>query len=371
VPSAPHAVRRPAATRSRGLRRLLQPFVAAEVFDFWARSIHPTLAWDRILARVVEHRRESADAVTLVLKPNGNFAGFLPGQHVNVSLEIDGVRVTRAYSLTDVPRADGLLSLTVKRMTGGRVSGELCERTRVGTVLELGPAFGDMTLPRQLQAPLLLAAAGSGITPLMSLLRSLAAQGMPVATTLLYWTARRDERCFAAELAALSARFPRLQVHYLLTREAASGADESEGRAHAEQLAHTVPDLAQRRVYACGPAGFVETLRALTADRAAHFQAEAFTLPELTADAGGVVRVHLARSGRTLELPRGRPLLSSLEENGLQPVYGCRMGICNTCACGKLDGRSQNLRTGSRSDEPEQALKLCISGPCSDMTLDL
>lgn len=364
-------VRHPAPTRQRGLRRLLQPFVAPEVFDFWARSIHPTLAWERVLARVVERRREAADAVTLVLKPNRNFAGFTPGQHVNVSTEINGVRVTRAYSLTDIPRADGLLRLTVKQIAGGRVSSEFCERIKPGAVLELGPAFGEMVLPQRVQAPVLLAAAGSGITPLMSLVRALAAQGMPVATTLLYWTRKRDERCFVPELAALSAQYPRLRVRYLLTRETAAAADEAEGRPDAARLAQWLPDLAQHAVYACGPAGFVETLRTLTATQAASFQAEAFTLPEPAADAVGSVRVHLAASGRTLELPRGRPLLVSLEENGIRPIYGCRMGICNTCACGKLDGATQNLRTGTRCDEPEQALRLCVSGPCSDLTLDL
>ncbi len=371
VPPAVSPVHSPAPTRKRGFRRLLQSFVAPEVFDFWARSIHPTLAWERVLARVVERRREAADAITLVLKPNRNFAGFTPGQHVNVSVEIHGVRMTRAYSLTDIPRADGLLSLTIKQIAGGRVSGEFFERIKPGAVLELGPAFGEMVLPQRVQAPLLLAAAGSGITPLMSLIRALAAQGMPVATTLLYWTRKRDERCFVPELAALSARYPQLRVRYLLTREAATAADEGEGRPDAARLAQWLPDLTQHAVYACGPAGFVETLRTLTAAQAASFQSEAFTLPEPPADAVGNVRVRLTASGRTLELPRGRPLLVSLEENGIRPIYGCRMGICNTCACSKLDGATQNLRTGTRTDEPEQALRLCVSGPCSDLTLDL
>src|SRR5688572_30296609 len=90
----------------RPLRRLVQTLVAPPVFDFWAARLHPTWSWARPLARVVERRQESRDAVTLVLKPNRHWRGFQPGQHVNLTVEIDGSRLTRSYSLSDAPRAD-------------------------------------------------------------------------------------------------------------------------------------------------------------------------------------------------------------------------------------------------------------------------
>src|SRR5690606_32833894 len=148
-----------------------------------------------------------------VLRPNRNWrdlGSFRPGQHMNVSAEVNGVRVTRSYSLSDVPRADGRLSITVKHVEGGRLSEHLCRDARVGDVLELGQAFGQMTWVQPPQGEWLLLAAGSGITPMMSLIRSVVGAGkggkprhMPEGLqglTLVYWARTRAELCFAAEL---------------------------------------------------------------------------------------------------------------------------------------------------------------------------
>lgn len=364
--TAPSAVPPPRAS----WQRLLAPLVSPPVFDFWARRLGTTWAWDRTLARVVGRHRSARDAVSLVLRPNAHFRGFRPGQHVNVTVEVEGVRLTRSYSFTQVPGRDGLLHLTIQRVAGGRVSSVLCERTRVGDVLELGPAFGEMQLPPVLPARRLFLAAGSGITPLMSLTRALAARGAPGETTLLYWAREREDLCFVDELRRLAAQTPGLRVRFLLTRQMPLAADEGGGRISAAQLARKVPDLEQRAVYACGPAGFVATARELCA-RAASFQAEAFSPPPVVAGEDGEARVELRASGRVLTLPRGQSLLTALEGAGLQPASGCRMGICHSCVCPKLAGTSRNLHTGAREAEPEQALRLCVSAPASDLVLDL
>lgn len=345
--------------------------VSPPVFDFWLRKLNPALSWDRPLARVVARRQESVDAVTLELKPNRHFLGYVPGQHINITAEVNGVRVTRSYSPTGIP-TDGVLSITVKHIPGGLISGLLCERTHVGDVLELGPgaAFGDMRLSAELPEKILLLAAGSGITPLMSLVRQLSVQGMPTDTTLLYWTRRRDERCFAAELRAIAARQPRFRVRFMLTRDTPQKPDETSGRIDAALLLRKAPDLERRTVFACGPSGFVSEARRLSAT-AASFSAEAFTPATPEPGDGHRIRVELRRSGQTLELVSGMSLLAALESQGLQPVYGCRMGICQTCACGKVAGVSQNLNTGELQAEPEQALRLCVSTARSDLVLDL
>ena len=358
--------------RASGWRRWLAPVVSPPVVDFWLRKLNPVLSWDRPLARVVARSQESRDAVTLVLKPNRHFRGYVPGQHVNLTAELDGVRVTRSYSPTDVRQADGAFSITVKHIPGGRVSGLLCERTQVGDVLELGPgdAFGEMHLPREVPEKMLLLAAGSGITPLMSLVRQLSALGMPADTTLLYWTRQRDERCFTAELRAIAARHPHFRVRFLLTRDAPQKPDEAVGRIDSALLLRKAPDLAKRTVFACGPAGFVRAARELATD-APRFCGEAFTPAAMVQGDGGTVRVELRRSRKTLELASGMPLLAALEAEGLQPLYGCRRGICQTCACGKLAGVSRNLDTGELQAEPEQALRLCVSSARSDLVLDI
>lgn len=355
------------------LQRLVNPLVNPAVFDFWAGKINPVWSWNRVLARIVERRPESADAVTLVLKPNGRFGGFQPGQHVSLAADVNGRRVTRSYSLTGLPQRDGCISLTVKLVPGGVLSSHLCREARVGDVVELGAAFGELAIPaaRQTHRQLFLAA-GSGITPLMGLTRQLAAAGFPGEVTLLYWARTRAELCFVRELRALAADSSgRFRVRFVVTRQEATLPDECEGRLSATLLQQVVPDLAERHVTCCGPAGFVSTALALAGESARSFQAESFTPPSFGSDAAGTVRVHLSRAGRTLEVPAGVSLLAALEAQGLQPEYGCRMGICNTCACGKSAGTTQDMSNGDISTEPESALRLCISRATTDVTIDL
>lgn len=347
--------------------RLLRAAIAAPVFDFWSRQFGSIQAWDRCLARVVARREEARGAVTLTLQPNRRFAGFTPGQHLNLTAEVEGVRLTRSYSFTQPPRADGRLRLTIKRVENGHLSNALCE-LRPGAVVELGEAYGDMSLP---QGPgrYLFLAAGSGITPLMAL--SLALEQNPQAeATLVYWAQRRDELCFAEELRELAARQPRLRLHFALTREPLRLAGEFGRRIDAALLNEVAPDLATLQVFACGPRGFVDDARRLVQGRALRFHGEAFTPPEPAAG-GAPVRVQLRRSGQTLEVPSGTPLLAALEAQGLRPDSGCRMGLCNTCACRLVEGVGQNLNSGETIAEPGSEMRICISSARSDLTLDL
>ena len=365
--------RPPRAARARSPLSLLHRWVAPDVFDFWATRLHPTWTWDRPLARIVDRQAQSRDAVTLLLQPNRHWRGFRPGQHVNLGVEIDGVRMTRSYSLSDAPRADGRIAVTVKHIEGGRMSRHLCQDARIGDVVDLGQAFGEMTWPQGAEDAWLFLAGGSGITPLMSLLRAHAANGMPTALTLLYWARNRDELCFVDELRALAQRFPQFTVHFVLTREREPAEGEHSGRIGSEMLSVLVPDLEQRAVYACGPGGFVDSARTLVASNARSFSAEAFTPPpaSIDAEAGGHVEVTLTASGRTLSVPRGQSLLTALEDQGLKLASGCRMGICNTCACGKVSGTTRHLHTGDAIGEPVSALRLCVNAAASDLVLDL
>lgn len=361
----------PSRPRKSRLRQLLNPVVSPPVFDFWASRLNRAWSWERPLARVVGVERASADAVSLLLAPNRHWGGFIPGQHVNISAQVDGVHTTRSYSLTGLPRADGRVSITVKAVAGGKLSQHLCGDARVGDVLGIGPAFGGMQLPAQPDGDTLFLAAGSGITPLVALTRSLAAQAMPVRLTLVYWARSRDELCFVEELRALAAAQPRFRLHIVLTRDAPLAADEHGGRISASLLEALAVQPSVQHVMACGPGGFVETARGLLGECARSFQAEVFTLPPVECIDTGSVQVRLARRGVTLHLPRGQSLLSALEAAGIRPESGCRMGICNTCACGKTAGSTRHLPSGGLAHEPASALKLCINSAISDLELDL
>jgi ferredoxin-NADP reductase len=365
-----------ARSQDTTLGRLIAPLVKPAVFDFWVGHLNPAWSWERPLARVVARRIEAQGTVTLDLKANRHCGAIQPGQHINVSAEVNGRRVTRSYSPTRVSRSGKRLSITVKQVDGGKLSQHLCRSAQVGAALEIGPAFGDMTLPSVSTAqasPWLFLAAGSGITPLISLTRALDAAGFPQSLTLVYWAGTRAELCFVDELRALAARQPRFQVHFVLTQEAQRLSGEHTGRLDAKLLGTLAPKLADSRVYACGPAGFVDTARQLTLGQASSFVGEAFTPPPAlaTSDAVGTVRITLALSRRTLDVPAGEALLPALEAQGLSLPSGCRMGICNTCSCPKASGTTQHLHTGDIEEVPTTALRLCVSRACTDLTLDL
>ncbi len=338
-------------------------WISPALFDFWAGKVNPLWTLDSPRARLLERQPASRDAVTLVLKPNRHWYGLRAGQHVNLGVEIDGRRLQRSYSPT--PLGDGRLAITVKVIEGGTVSGYLARQAQIGEVFALEQAFGEMVLPAQ-PGPLLLLAAGSGITPMRALLRELAGRGIDADVDLLYWARHRDELCFVDELQALAAAHPRLRIRTLLTRDATN----PDPRIDALPL-DAIAALDQRRVLACGPGGFVQAARTRLQGQVAGFDGEAFSTPVLVALEDGEVAVHLARSGRTLQLPRGSSLLEGLEAQGIKPKHGCRMGICNSCACTRQSGSTRHLLTGDYSSEPSSQVRLCVSAPSTELTLDL
>ncbi|MFY8135909.1 MAG: FAD-binding oxidoreductase, partial [Aquimonas sp.] len=238
-------------------RRWLQP----AVFDFWARHFNRTWSAERILARVIERRTASSRATTLVLKPNRHWPGARAGQHLDVIVELQGVRHRRSYSLSAPPRADGSIEITVAELEGGRVSPVLACATRIGDVLELSAPYGGLCFPVTAGAPALLLAAGSGITPLRALLLDALAKGETRPITLLYWAQTRDELCFRDELLRLARQHPNLHVEFLLTRDPAAPA----ARISSGQLQALAPDLSRFDVLACGPDGFIARARELCA----------------------------------------------------------------------------------------------------------
>ncbi len=348
------------------LGRAWTALVPDHVFDFWAERVSPTWSRHRPLARVVARETAADDTVTLVLVPNRHVRRPAPGQHVMVGAEVDGRRVARSYSPSPLP--DGRFAITVKAVPGGRLSEHLVHHARVGDVLTIGEPFGSLALPDDV-APVLLLAGGSGITPLIALLRAQAMHGVTRTITLAYWVRTPGEACFVEDLRALADAHPALRVHIATTR--ATDPRFAYGRLDADTLAMLAGEGAAPHVIACGSAGFVAHARALAEPRAASFQAEAFSPPDVQPGEAGEVDIRLVRSGKTLRVPRNQPLLVALEAAGLRPAHGCRMGICNTCACGKSAGTTRDVLTGARDPEPATALRLCVNAAAGDLVLDL
>ncbi|WP_179958383.1 ferredoxin reductase [Chitinimonas arctica] len=366
MPLLPAALVNRLLPQLRPLRRgALASLVREDIFDFYGRLLHPQLQLHRVFARVLSCREEGDSSLVLTLAPSANWRGMQPGQHVALTVDIDGIRHTRRYSPSVLP--GGQVEITVKRQEGGLVSGWLHEQAKPGDYLELGQAEGDFVLPATPPAKLLLLAAGSGITPLLAMLRALRAQAYQGDVVMLYYGRRRANLAHLTDLAS----FPGLRLHICLTGEA-PGDGESSGRFSAAQLDELVPDAAERRAYACGAHGFVASVRAVWQARALPALAdEAFTPPVWQAADDLPITLTFARSVGQLPGRTGSTLLEQAEALGLRPAFGCRMGICNTCSCHKRTGAVRDLRTGLVSTEPDEAIRLCISAPVGDVILDL
>ncbi|KAF1065496.1 MAG: NADPH oxidoreductase [Pseudomonas citronellolis] len=364
MPLLPFSLQRLWAPLRTPLRALVRGGWLREAdVDAWLRVGHPGWALSRVWARVEARRWVADDMLELRLRPNGNWRGARVGQHVALLLERDGVRHARHYSLTRVD--DGCLELAVRRQPDGRISPYLLDHLAVGALVELGEPGGELSWPTD-AAGVLLLAAGSGLTPLLGLLRVALAAGYQAPVTLLHYVREHGQRAFAEALEALAVDYPNFRPQWSLTGVPVPGL--LHGRLQPEHLRNQPA----RHVLACGPAGFIDSVREQLGGQAISLQVEAFSPPRRLAD--GVPQaatLHLRRGQRQLAGDTRHPLLDQLEDAGLRPASGCRQGICTQCTCTLLDGQVRDLRNGAVIDQPHQSIRLCVSAPLGDVTLDL
>lgn len=336
--------------------------------DRYLELISPTLTVGDARAEVVAVRRQTPRSVTLTLRPNRAWRGFRAGQYVAVGVEIDGVRRTRTYSPAGSAHHGRELELTITEHPGGLVSGHLLRAARAGAIVHLAGAQGLFTLPEPRPERIVLISGGSGITPVLSMLRTLVDEGHDGEIAFLHFARAEADWLYAPEVRALTARHPRLRTRYETTR----GADPR--RLDADALRAVMPDPGTATAAACGPPGLVDTAAEVWAQVGGdprRLLGESFTPPRVlvTGDAAtGTLR--FLRSDRAAEIGEGT-LLEQAEAAGLAPVFGCRMGICRTCTCRKAAGAVRNLRTGVVSDEENEDIQLCISAPAGDVALEL
>ena len=331
--------------------------------NFWLQKINPLWSMNQPLAKVVKKQIVAKDMVSLILQCNRHVQRGVAGQHHPVTVEIAGRHYERTYSLMQVD-ADHLC-LTVKKVDQGLVSSWLVDQSQTGDILRLGQPYGEMQ--QQVQTPrLLLLAAGSGITPMLSLIEAFcqSRQLKAIFVQLMYWVKTHEDAAYAEYLKEVAENFPNFTYQIFYTQEQ----DQRLNQSHVNQL----KSLNETTVYACGPSGFAATAETLF-KHVASIQTEAFSLSQFDTDATdtGFINVTLTQSNKTLAIPKGQSILSSLEHQGIKPKHGCRMGICNKCACSKAQGSTRNLLNGSANHEPSQLLKICVNSAQSDLVIDL
>ncbi len=334
--------------------------------DRYLELVRPEFTIHDARARVVAVERQTPRSVTLTVRPNAAFAGFRAGQFVRVGVDIDGVRRTRTYSpASSAHRDDGLLEFTVTLHPGGLVSRHLREALTPGSILHLGEASGEFTLPERRPERLVLISGGSGITPVLSMLRTLRDEGHDGEVTFVHYARTASDFLYRPQVEALARTLPRTRVHYVATREGGPKLNTATlgywlGARFAEET-----DVA-----VCGPPALIHAVEELWAGAPERVRAETFTPPVIAVGDAAEGTLRFARSELSAPIAAGT-LLEQAEAAGLTPDYGCRMGICHTCTCRKRAGAVRNVRTGEVSTEEDEDIQLCISVPAGDVELEL
>jgi ferredoxin-NADP reductase len=346
------------------LRSLFKPLLP----DDYLEMINPLWSTRELRGRIERTDHETSDTVTVVIKPGWEWPGHKPGQYLRVGMPVDGIHHWRAYSITSDPgRPDGCISITPKLVSTGKVSPYLVHTASPGVIVRLGGVEGAFTLPDLLPAKLLFVSAGSGITPIMSMLRSID-RGEGLTDVVHLHSARTaQDVIFGAELRDLDQRNPGFQLHEQLTGES--------GRMSPADLDRLCPDWCERETFLSGPA---EMLAAMTehwtqlgdVDRlhVEHFQ------PYLGSDEGeqgdgGTIR--FCASDVTAESEGAKPILQAGEDAGATLPFGCRMGICHTCVGRLRSGKIRDLRTGEVHGQDGEMVRTCINAPEGAVEIEL
>jgi ferredoxin-NADP reductase len=353
-------------TRRRALdavRSLFSPLLP----DDYLELINPLWSTQELRGRIERIERETSDAVTVLIRPGYEWGWHQPGQYLRIGVVVDGVHHWRAYSLTTDPgRPDGLIGITPKLVDSGKVSPYLVRQARPGDIVRLGGVEGTFVLPDPPPRKLLFISAGSGITPIMSMLRSLD-RDEALHDAVHVHSARTPEGViFGEQLRDLDVRCSGYRPHLQITGEA--------GRVAPSHLDEICPDWRERHAFVSGPGEMLDAL-------VGHWREEGD--PELLemerfqpviggdAGAGEGGTIHFLSSGLETECGGGTPILVAGEEAGAELPFGCRMGICHTCIGRLCEGEVRDLRTGEVSGQEGEMVRTCVNAPEGDVAIAL
>jgi ferredoxin-NADP reductase len=292
-----------------------------------------------------------------------------PGQFLTFQWTIDGRRVTRSYTISSSVH-ENYVEITSKRMENGWVSVFLNERAKPGLAVEASGPYGRFYFDETLHKSIVLVAAGSGITPMISMLRYIDNLELATPVRLLYCVRTSADIIFENELVRLSRSVPNFKYEVCLSRPDPTWKGRS-GRLTQEFVTRNVTDLDSPTFFLCGPKGFMDNARQILStldvnqDRILQ---ESFGESNPTADsrspenrpAETVVFIH---SQRVCQASVGGTLLDLAEKNGVQIPYGCRQGLCGTCATRVLSGAVQmDVDAGLTAEQKKAGFVLpCVS----------
>jgi ferredoxin-NADP reductase len=344
--------------RRRALRAVSSLF-SPLLPDDYLELIDPLLSTRELRGRIERIVPETDEAATVLIRPGYDWGGHLPGQYLRIGVVVDGVHHWRAYSITSDPaRAGGCIAITPKLVEAGKVSPYLVRRARPGDLVRLGGVEGTFVLPDPAPRQLLFVSAGSGITPIASMLRNLVRQGGVHDVVHVHSARTAESVIFGKRLQELVDAEPGFQLHLRLTGE--------QGRVAPADLDQLCPDWRQRHTFASGPGEMLD-------DLARHWELEGD--PELLemerfqpivggADVGGEGGpIRFLKSKLATSCDGSTPILAAGEEAGAALPFGCRMGICHTCVGELRCGQVRDLRTGEVHGTEGEMVRTCVNAP--------
>ena len=347
------------------LRSLARRITTPLLPDDYLRLANPLWSARELRGRILQVRRETHDSATLIIRPGWGFGfDYEPGQYMGIGLLVDGRWRWRSYSLTSSPvKGARTVTITVKAMPEGFLSAHLVGGVKPGTIVRLAAPQGNFVLPDPAPPAVLFVTAGSGITPVMSMLRTLVRRDQITDVIHLHSAPTAADVMFGAELDQLARDHPGYRLRLRTTR--------SQGRLDLTRLDTEVPDWRDRQTWACGPEAMLNAAERgwSAAGVQERLHLERFAVSRAApAGAGGTVT--FAKSGKSTTADAATSLMDAGERVGVQMPFGCRMGICQSCVVGLVEGHVRDLRNGAEH-EPGTRVQTCISAASGDCVLDV
>ena len=334
--------------------------------DDYLRLVNPLWTTRELRGRVEEVIPETEDAATLVIRPGWGWRyEHRPGQYVGIGIQVDGKFQWRSYSVSSAPtRSRRTISITVRAMPEGLLSSHLVKGLEPGTIVRLALPEGDFVLPDPPPAKILFLVGGSGITPVMAMLRTLDRRKTLPDVVLHYSSPTEDRMIFGKEIADLENRHQSLTVQRLFT--------DVDGILDLEDLDSVAPDWRERETWACGPGPMLDAISERWEKEGIEdkLHVERFSL-ELGGDGGEGGTITFRNSNKTVEVDGATTVLEAGEEAGVGMPYGCRMGICHTCTITLVSGKIRDLRNGDEFGNPNEPVQTCVTAAVGDCTFDI
>ncbi len=341
-------------------------------------------------------RQETADVKSFIFRcERSRRFSFMPGQFLTFSFEIGGETVHRCYTISSPPTRPHTASITVKRVAGGIVSNWLHETMRPGLRVVASSPLGEFSASRHPAGKYLFLSAGSGITPLMSMLRSFFDLGIDTDIAFVHAAPTPDDIIFQKELSLIAQQSPMVSLAFICEKDSASTVVTGyRGRLSEAQFLLITPDFHEREILVCGPPGFLATAKEILRQRnfdMAHYHEESFDFESLSpaehdavevaekstaalteAQHGIVRRVEFSKSRRVIECPEDMTILDAARLAGLRLPSACTIGVCGTCKSKLISGSvAMEHKGGIRQKEIDAGMRLlCCSQPRSDLVIE-